>query len=98
MIDSSNPDFTYTPASLKRPIFGYKPASPITPPYVTIVTPFYNTESIFHETARSVMQQSFQQWEWLIINDGSTNPEALFVLESYRQIDARIQIIDLDAN
>ena len=35
------------------------------------MTPFYNTGVVFHETARSVLGQSFQQWEWLIVNDGS---------------------------
>ena len=30
------------------------------------------------------MRQSFQQWEWLIVNDGSTQPQALAILDEYR--------------
>jgi glycosyltransferase involved in cell wall biosynthesis len=68
------------------------------PPCATIVTPFYNTGPIFHETARSVLQQSLQQWEWLIVNDGSTDPASLAILESYRSSDPRIRVIDLNPN
>ena len=74
-------------------------ADPAAPPAVTIVTPFYNTGAIFHETARSVFRQSFQQWEWLIVNDGSTRPEALAILDEYRHLDdPRIRVIDLPTN
>ena len=44
------------------------------------------------------MRQSFQEWEWLIVNDASTRPEALAVLDAYRQADARIRVIDLPTN
>ena len=94
MIDPTNPDFTNTPASPQRPCFGYLAADPVVLPYVTIITPYYNSGSIFQETARSVFQQSFQQWEWLIINDGSTDPESISILEEYRHKDRRIRIID----
>jgi glycosyltransferase involved in cell wall biosynthesis len=98
MIDPANPDYTNTPASSRRPRFGYVPADPTASPVVTIVTPFYNTGSVFHETAQSVLQQSLQQWEWVIVNDGSTNPEALAVLETYRRRDLRIRVIDFSTN
>jgi glycosyltransferase involved in cell wall biosynthesis len=94
MIDPTKPDFTNTPVSPERPSFGYALTDVAAPPYVTIITPFYDTGLFFHETARSVLQQSFQQWKWLIINDGSTNPEALSILEAYRHSDPRIQVID----
>lgn len=94
----NNFDFTNTPLSTKRSRFNYSPADLTLSPWVTIITPFYNTGSIFHETARSVLQQSFQQWEWLVINDGSTNPESLAILEAYRHGDARIRVIDHDTN
>ena len=98
MIDPESPDYTNTPASDRRPVYGYAPADPAAPPAVTIVTPFYNTGAIFHETARSVLRQSFQQWEWLIVNDGSTDPEALAILDSYRNTDLRIWVIDHEVN
>src|SRR5712691_115856 len=98
MIDPTYPDYTNVPGSPQRPSFGYAPSDPTVSPCVTIVTPFYNTGPIFHKTARSVLQQSLQQWEWLIINDGSTDPESLAVLESYRQSDPRIRSINHSSN
>ena len=99
MIDPHKPDYTNTPASDRRPAYGYAPADPTAPPAASIVTPFYNTGAIFHETARSIFRQSFQQWEWLIVNDGSTRPEALAVLDEYRRLDdPRVRVIDLPSN
>src|SRR5262249_38908288 len=98
MIDSQRPDFSRTPVSPERPRFDYTPIDSSQAPYVTIVTPFYNTGSVFHETARSVLGQSFQQWEWLIVNDGSTTSDSLAVLEAYRRCDERIRGIDLPNN
>ena len=98
MIDPENPDYTNTPASDRRPVYDYRPVDPSVPPAVTIVTPFYNTGAIFHETARSVLRQSFQQWEWIIVNDGSTDPETLAILDSYRNTDTRIRVIDHEVN
>lgn len=94
MIDPARPDFTNTPVSPRRPRFGYAPADPSESPCVTIVTPFYNTGAIFHDTARTIFQQSLQQWEWIIINDASTDAEALAVLATYRNCDPRIRVID----
>ena len=98
MIDPERPDYTNTPASAQRPLFLHAPLASDVPPAVTIVTPFYNTGAVFLETARSVLQQSFQQWEWLIVNDGSSDPEALALLEPYRSGDPRIRVIDHNVN
>ncbi|MCS6924965.1 MAG: glycosyltransferase [Candidatus Binatia bacterium] len=98
MIDPASPDYANTPVSAQRPRFDYLPADPTASPCVTIVTPFYNTGPVFHDTARSVLQQSLQQWEWIIVNDGSTDPVAVAVLDSYRHRDPRIRVIDLGTN
>jgi glycosyltransferase involved in cell wall biosynthesis len=98
MIDPANPDYLNSPVSSKRPSFDYRPLTQACTPLVTIITPFYNTDEVFHETAQCVLQQSFQQWEWLIINDGSTDPRSLAVLERYRSGDPRIQVIDQPVN
>ena len=98
MINPANPDFTNTPVSEQRPAFAYEPAERSTLPGVTIITPFYNTGPIFHETAQAVLRQSLQQWEWIIINDGSTDPDACALLDHYRHCDPRILIIDHEQN
>lgn len=67
-------------------------------PSVSIMTPYYNTGAVFRETAVSILRQSFQDWEWIIVNDGSTNAEALAVLDEYRACDPRVRVLDLPEN
>lgn len=99
MINPRDPDYANHPASPRRPAFGYAPAdTAAAPPAVSIITPFYNTGAVFAETARSILRQSLQQWEWLIINDGSTDPDSLQLLARYRSSDPRIRVIDHPAN
>ncbi len=98
MIDPQKPDFDNNPASPKRADFIYHPVDEHARPVLSIITPFFNTGEIFHETAISVFRQSIQQWEWLIINDGSTEPSALEILDGYREKDPRIRVIDHPAN
>jgi FkbM family methyltransferase len=96
--DPARPDFANTPVSPSRPSRAYCPTDLAARPVVTIVTPFFNTGDLFEETAQSVLRQSFQQWEWLIVNDASTTPEAARVLNRYRQTDPRITVLDQPAN
>ena len=99
MIDPRSPDFTDTPVSPKRRGAVYAPSDPLAPPLVSVVTPFFNTSpGVFAETARCVLGQSWQQWEWLIVNDASSEPESLAVLAEYRARDPRIRVLDLAAN
>ena len=98
MVDPNKPDYENTPASFRRPPFRYAPASLQAAPQVTIVTPFYNEGAIFHETARCVFHQSFQQWEWIIVNDASTDAAAVEILSAYRVKDPRVRVIDQQVN
>lgn len=98
MINPNAPDFEITPSHPQRRHFGYSLAEEQAAPVVTILTPFYNTGEVFHQTAQSILQQSLQQFEWLIINDGSDDPLSLQILESYRHSDKRIHVIDHPQN
>lgn len=42
-------------------------------PILSIIIPFYNSESTLESTLGSVLSQDFQDWEAIIINDGSTD-------------------------
>lgn len=56
---------------------------------VSIVTPCYNAENFIAKTIQSVINQTFQDWEMLIIDDCSTDNSAKIV-ESYASKDKRI--------
>ncbi len=93
MIDSSRPDYANHPASPQRRAWPYQPVeSRPVPTTVSILTPFFNTGNIFLETVRSVFGQSLQEWEWIIVDDGSTEASALSML-SQMAADQRIRVL-----
>jgi len=104
MINPRRPNFASTPASNSRPRHPFAPASladAAASPVVTVVTPFFDTGAVFHETARCVLAQSLQRFEWLIVNDGTTDPEARAILDEYRSLsrrDPRVRVIDHPRN
>jgi glycosyltransferase involved in cell wall biosynthesis/GT2 family glycosyltransferase len=99
MIDPDAPDFGNTPVAPGRARFDYAPARQDAEPVVTIVTGFFNTEpAIFEETVLSVFQQSLQQWEWVIVDDGTTQSDSLAALEDVAARDPRIRVVRHDRN
>lgn len=93
MIDPEKPDYADTPVAPTRPIFGYRPAETSPAPVVSVITPFYNTGEVFLETAKSLLGQSFQDIEWTIVDDGSTDESALQRLRQVVASDARIKLV-----
>lgn len=98
MINETQPNFEDIPANPSRKDFGYLPADKNLSPLVTIITPYYNTGEVFYETARCIFTQSFQQWEWIIVNDGSDVPSAKLILSEFRDRDPRIRVINHSEN
>ena len=98
MIDPRRPDFTNVPGSPGRPALWYRSADVAAPPLVSVVTPFFDAGSEFEETARSVLGQSLQQIEWIVVDDGSRDPGALAMLDRYRRHDPRIRVIGAAEN
>ncbi len=61
-------------------------------PVVSIITPYYNTNKYIDNTVTSVLNQTFPYFEWIIIDDGSTNKEDIEKLNEIKKIDDRIKI------
>ena len=61
-------------------------------PVISIITPYYNGQDYIEETAKSVLSQTFQNFEWIIIDDGS-NTEGLKKLEEIEKMDSRIKCV-----
>ena len=59
--------------------------------------PVYNCERFLKESIKSVLVQSFQNWELIAVNDGSTD-NSLSLLKDFHLQDKRIQIINLKKN
>jgi len=96
VINPEQPDFSNTPVSPRRPDYSYLPADRGSTPVVSIITPFYNTDESFLETASSLLRQSLQAWEWVIVDDGSTEPRSLARLASVGSSDSRIRVFRQD--
>jgi len=59
---------------------------------VSIVTPVYNCVAYLRETVKSVQEQSYSNWEMLLVDDGSTDGSAELVDQLARE-DSRIKAI-----
>ena len=64
-------------------------------PLATVLLPVYNAEKYLAEAIESILNQTFSNFELLIINDGSTD-ESLKVIQSYN--DERIRLLNLEQN
>ena len=60
---------------------------------VSVITPYYNAGKYFEQTFNSVMNQTFPWFEWIIVNDGSTNQEDVGILQQFAAMDQRIRVI-----
>lgn len=61
-------------------------------PTVTIIMPVYNVIDLVREAIQSVVNQTFTDWELLVIDDGSTDGTDAVVLECARE-DKRIRVL-----
>ena len=93
MINPLRPDYSNTPVSTRRAGYSYRAADGGEAPAISVVTPFYNAGARLDETASSILHQSFQQWEWIIVDDCSDEGESIGILERYARLDARIRIV-----
>ena len=61
-------------------------------PLISIITGYYNCKKYIKETANSIINQTFPYWEWIIINDGSTEEGTEETLKEIANMDSRIKI------
>lgn len=59
-------------------------------PLVSVIIPTFNRAHLIGETLDSILAQTYQNWECIIVDDGSTD-KTFFVIESYSKKDSRIK-------
>ena len=67
--------------------------SQVKPPLVSIITATYNDETYIESSIRSVLSQDFTDFEYLIINDGSTD-NTKKIVQRLQKEDSRIRLIN----
>ena len=64
---------------------------------VSVITPTYNSEKYIKETANSVINQSYSNWEWIVVDDCSID-STREILENLSKTDSRIKPLFLSKN
>lgn len=62
------------------------------PPRVSVIMPVYNTELYLKEAVDSILEQTFEDFELIAINDGSKDKSSA-ILDRYAAIDSRVRVI-----
>ena len=65
------------------------------PPRVTVITAVYNAENFIAKTVNSVLSQTFSDFEYILVDDGSTDDSAA-IIDSIG--DPRIRLLRNDGN
>lgn len=60
---------------------------------VSVIMPVYNSEKYLREAIESILNQTYKNFEFVIINDGSTDGSSE-IIEYYRERDVRIDVIN----
>ncbi|MBY4961294.1 glycosyltransferase [Streptococcus suis] len=63
-------------------------------PLISIIVPVYNVETYLDQCIHSVLNQTYSNWELLLINDGSTDSSGS-MCDDYARRDGRIRVIHM---
>lgn len=61
-------------------------------PEISIIVPVYNVEKYLHRCIESIINQTFSNYELILVDDGSTDQSG-DICEEYARIDKRIKVI-----
>jgi len=64
---------------------------------VSIITANYNAQKFIADTIESVLAQTYQNWEMIIVDDCS-NDDSISIIKEYMKLDERIKLIELKQN
>ena len=65
-------------------------------PLISIIMPVYNGERFLSEAIESIIAQTYENWELLAVDDGSTD-KSLQIIEAYAEKDGRIKLLKNDS-
>lgn len=61
-------------------------------PFLTIIVPVYNVEKYLRECVNSILNQSFKDFELVLVDDGSPD-ECPVICDEYAKLDSRIKVV-----
>lgn len=61
--------------------------------FISVLTPTYNTTSRYlYELLQTLLNQKYGNWEWIIVDDGSSDPTTIASLSVLASRDARVRV------
>ncbi|AFY47772.1 glycosyl transferase [Nostoc sp. PCC 7524] len=60
-------------------------------PLISVILPFYNTEQYLETAIQSILNQTYKNFELLLLDDGSSD-QSLAIAQKYAQIDPRVKV------
>lgn len=66
-------------------------------PLVSIVVPVYNAERFIADTIKTVLDQTYQNWELILIDDKSTD-KSIVLINTFLRVDKRIKLLRNNTN
>lgn len=67
-------------------------------PTISVIIPCYNAEQYIADAVRSVTNQTYQDWELIIVDDCSSSPSMPLILTSLEKQDRRIRVVSTPIN
>ena len=66
-------------------------------PKISIISGIFNCSSTLPQAIRSIQDQTFTDWEWIMCDDGSTD-DTLRIAQEFAQMDSRITVLTNGSN
>lgn len=60
-------------------------------PLISVIVPVFNAQNTLNRCVNSILNQTFRNWELLLIDDGSTD-KSCEICNQYAAIDKRIKV------
>ena len=64
---------------------------------ISVLTPFYNSQDFMEIPYKSLLSQTYQNWEWICVDDKSKD-DTLKILKEWAKKDSRIKVIEREKN
>lgn len=61
---------------------------------ISYFTPIYNTGKVLRRTYNSLLEQTYNNWEWVIVNDSTDGGKTLKIAEDIAKSDPRVKVYD----
>lgn len=66
-------------------------------PLISVVTPFYNTQDYIAECIESVLRQTYSNWEYILVNNCSTDGSSEIAKQYAERFPDRIRLVHTDS-